>query len=789
MDSARPFHYFCQNFPILKYAVKDYATSLTKAHTAKQQLAFLIRCREEQVLPRSMLPEHILKLREKPFDDLDNSIISKHINNQMRNQSTLFDELRKKRHHFNSSIPADWNNILQDQCYQQMRRMVYVQLKEKHDRKLNLLIERSAWTKDSNQDCIVNLSDKQLSRDTKCALGYGLNFAITAQSNNSVEISKSFCDLEKYGDLTNENFNIVKGIIYGSMEKQSMPNVPKRFTKALKELRRDDNIHITKADKSSSVVIMNKPDYIRKMEELLSDETTYKELNRNPLENVNKAFRKKVKTLLNTNADLIKKFCPMSPSLPYMYGQIKTHKQNNPARPIISSVGSISYNLSKYLVTLLNPLIGTISNTHIKNNVDLIEKLDALNSNYDFMLVSFDVVSLFTKVPIDDLLNYLPDILENVDLPLPVDTIIELIKLCVKDCKFQFNGKFYEQKFGMAMGNPLSPVLSNLYMEIFESRILSTIIPDKVKWYRYVDDVICIWPVNEDIRIFLDSLNQLVPSIKFTMEIENNSCISFLDVMVHRCDRQFKFSVYRKPTNISAYVHYYSAHSSKTKKSVFSSMFLRALRICSPEFLDEEIKNITTTGRKLKYPERILENALKTAKKTFYGNKEKKSFITKNLLVLPYDVKFTNVINILKKFDVNVAFRNNTTVKTKLIKNSPTTQEGCVYSIPCNSCDLIYIGQTSKSLDTRIKQHKYCIRTGQQNSAVFQHLSIYDHPMNWNGAKNIVKCNNSQIRNIIESSFIKNSIERNMNLNSGLFRLDRFISKEICKRFNFLDEG
>ena len=61
--------------------------------------------------------------------------------------------------------------------------------------------------------------------------------------------------------------------------------------------------------------------------------------------------------------------------------------------------------------------------------------------------------------------------------------------------------------------------------------------------------------------------------------------------------------------------------------------------------------------------------------------------------------------------------------------------------------------------------------------------------MNWNGAKNIVKCNKKQIRNIIESSFIKNSIERNMNLNSGLFRLDRFISKEICKRFNFLDEG
>ena len=146
---------------------------------------------------------------------------------------------------------------------------------------------------------------------------------------------------------------------------------------------------------------------------------------------------------------------------------------------------------------------------------------------------------------------------------------------------------------------------------------------------------------------------------------------------------------------------------------------------------------------------------MKTAKKTFYSNKDKEPFIAKNLLVLPFDVKFTNVLNILKKFDVNVAFRNNTTVRTKLIKNSPTTHEGSIYSIPCNSCDQIYVGQTSKALETRIKQHKYCIRTGQQNSAVFQHLSIYNHPMTWNGARNIVKCKDSQLRNIIESSIIK----------------------------------
>ena len=133
-----------------------------------------------------------------------------------------------------------------------------------------------------------------------------------------------------------------------------------------------------------------------------------------------------------------------TPTLPYLYGTIKTHKDNFPARPIISSIGSASYNLSKYLVDILNPLVGTISNAHIKNNVDLINKLNSVQINSDSRLVSFDVVSLFTKVPIDDLLEFLSDHLDNtpLDIPFSKNTLIELIKLCIKDCKFEFKGKY-----------------------------------------------------------------------------------------------------------------------------------------------------------------------------------------------------------------------------------------------------------------------------------------------------------------------------------------------------------
>ena len=62
------------------------------------------------------------------------------------------------------------------------------------------------------------------------------------------------------------------------MLKPNAENCPKRFKKALTELKKDQHLHITKAEKSNAVVIMNKQDYINKMETLLSDENTYKRL-------------------------------------------------------------------------------------------------------------------------------------------------------------------------------------------------------------------------------------------------------------------------------------------------------------------------------------------------------------------------------------------------------------------------------------------------------------------------------------------------------------------------------
>jgi hypothetical protein len=100
---------------------------------------------------------------------------------------------------------------------------------------------------------------------------------------------------------------------------------------------------------------------------------------------------------------------------------------------------------------------------------------------------------------------------------------------------FQVDDTFYEQNERMDMGSPLYPVVSNIFMETFEQLTL-TIAQQKPKmWPRYVDHTFVVWP-HGPVRLqeFLDHLNNLIPSIQFTMEIECNNTLPFLDVLITR---------------------------------------------------------------------------------------------------------------------------------------------------------------------------------------------------------------------------------------------------------------
>ena len=76
------------------------------------------------------------------------------------------------------------------------------------------------------------------------------------------------------------------------------------------------------------------------------------------------------------------------------------------------------------------------------------------------------------------------------------------------------------------------------------------------------------------------------------------------------------------------------------------------------------------------------------------------------------------------------------------VKRHPDIACRCgVYIIPCKYCDLIYIGQTGKSLEVRLNQHKDAVRLAHGNNAIFEHLREINHVINWRAAKLVFNSN------------------------------------------------
>ena len=136
---------------------------------------------------------------------------------------------------------------------------------------------------------------------------------------------------------------------------------------------------------------------------------------------------------------------------------------------------------------------------HVNNSKDLAEEFRDITLDKQEMLVSFDVVSLFTNTPIGKSIEIVKDRLQNdTELhkrtKLSVEDIIKLLEFILSTTYFSFDRKIYRQKFGAAMGNPVSPIVANIYMEHLEQEAIA-MAQDDIEprvWKRYVDDILAI---------------------------------------------------------------------------------------------------------------------------------------------------------------------------------------------------------------------------------------------------------------------------------------------------------
>ena len=522
-------------------------------------------------------------------------------------------------------------------------------------------------------------------------------------------------------------------------------NLNKEEREAVKTLGKDNNITILPADKGRCTVVLDKIDYDEKVSALLNDTNTYELLKWDP----SSGYRKKVIDSLQElerseviDRDLYHKLYP-GETVPKFYGLPKIHKENSPLRPIVSSVDSVTYNVAKHLGYIIGLLVGK-SEHHIKNSQDFVNKIKDISIEEGETITSYDVSALFTCVPPDEAVNVvreflLNDTALNERTKLSPDQVCSLLELCLNTTYFVYNGRFYRQRHGCAMGSPVSSIVVNLFMEHFERQALDSYTgTPPTHWYRYVDDTWVKIKVDQLVPFF-DHINNVNQYIKFTQEELKDGKLAFLDCSVSIVeDGKLRTSVYRKSTHTDQYLLFESHHPLVHKLGVIRTLFHRADTICLDEDLkDSEHKHLKSALGACGYQSWTFEKALKKSKpRTFDSNSnrtqggESRRYNT----TIPYVSKLSEKIRrIYREYQLPVSFKPYNTLRQKLVhpkdKTPKDKQNNIVYGFRCqdNGCEETYIGETKQTLGKRMYQHRRASTSGCGDSAVYSHLNSANH--------------------------------------------------------------
>ena len=218
------------------------------------------------------------------------------------------------------------------------------------------------------------------------------------------------------------------------------------------------------------------------------------------------------------------------------------------------------------------------STHHVKNTQDFLDSIKGIHLGKDQCMMSYDVKALFTSVPTNKASNIIKQMLEedqelNQRTTLTIENIISLLEFCITSTYFSFQGKFYEQVEGAAMGSPLGPIVANIYMESFEVEALRSAPHPPVLWKRFVDDTFTILQSSKKDG-FLEYLNSIDQQIQFTAENQKeDGAMPFLDILVTPGrDGSLITSVFRKPTHTDLYLQWDSHHSLTTKYGVIGTL-------------------------------------------------------------------------------------------------------------------------------------------------------------------------------------------------------------------------
>ena len=366
--------------------------------------------------------------------------------------------------------------------------------------------------------------------------------------------------------------------------------------KRLRKFLNEGMIELKPSDKGGRIVLMKKEFYSKKCLKLLNIDTDYELagysdflLSLHILKNCYKKYsnifplflsRKQINTGIQALGQ---------PRLGRFYGLPKVHKSDTdpPMRPVVSLTNHPTNIFAVLADNIIQKYIWKYD--HIVQSTDkMISILNSLrndpNINWNNMIfVACDVTSLYTSIPLGKGVNKVLNFIKQNGLAQNyVQSVLNTLPKIMYSNFFEFNGRIYRQKKGVAMGSPVGPSFANVYLLDLDQEFIKY---DGIyKYFRYIDDIFMIVDSKFILEDFLNFINNLDENIKFTVESSGKS-VNFLDTTIYIEFGGLHFQLFEKPiASLSRYIPSHSAHTPNMSKSIISGVIVRCLKLCSNKF-------------------------------------------------------------------------------------------------------------------------------------------------------------------------------------------------------------